>query len=230
MLERLTNGICRRAFSSPEAFAYEMTIAPALAALVTPVIRAGIRGDAILDVGCGGGLVATSIASDVLRADVRRADARRTVVGVDPSLSQVRRMARRGRRDPRVWPVRARAEGLPFEEDTFDSVFSSCAWKHWPDPASGLAECVRVTRPGGVLLVIEIDGASSTEEFRRFAREARIPLGLREAYVRFAMRTVVGVAPDVATLARSFGDLGVGLPTVTRVGELPFLVATTTVL
>ncbi|HEY5024114.1 MAG TPA: class I SAM-dependent methyltransferase [Acidimicrobiales bacterium] len=197
-----------------------MTIAPALARLITPVIQAGVGGDSILDVGSGGGLVATSIALGD----------RRTVVGIDPSGSQVRRMWRQARHDPQVWPVRGRAESLPFGEDSFDSVYSSCAWKHWPDPAVGLAECVRVTRPGGALLVIEIDGASTIEEFRRFAREARIPFGLRDAYVRFAMRTVVGVAPDLTALTKSFEGLSVCLPVVTRMGELPFLVASTIVL
>ena len=43
--------------------------------------------------------------------------------------------------------VQAGGEDLPFGSDTFDSLSSSCTWKHWPDPARGVSECVRVTRP-----------------------------------------------------------------------------------
>jgi SAM-dependent methyltransferase len=219
-LQRVTNGICRRSFSSPEAVAYEMTIAPALAKVVGPVVHELVTGSPILDVGCGGGRLAISVAERLSAA----------VVGLDPSLSQVRRLSRRRRNVPGVEPVRARVEDLPFGESVFDSVFSSCAWKHWPDPVLGLAECVRVTRPGGVLVVVEIDGSSSAEEFRRFAYASRVPVGLREAYVRFAMRTVVGVAPDSETLAHSFAGLNVRPPTVSRIADLPFLVAATTTL
>ncbi len=203
----------------PEAFAYELAIAPALADAVGAELRSHVEGHQVLDVGCGGGRIACSMA----------ATGPASVLGVDPSLSQVRRFARRRRKGLSTWPVQARAEHLPFRDHSFDSVFSSCAWKLWPEPARGVAECVRVTRPGGRLVIIEIDGTSTAEEFRRFARSSRIPFGLKEAYVRFAMRTVVGVAPDGAALADSFAGLGTEAPTVARVGELPFLIAVATV-
>jgi hypothetical protein len=46
----LADSICRRAFSSPEVIAYELTIAPALARVVVPEIRARFRAGKILDV------------------------------------------------------------------------------------------------------------------------------------------------------------------------------------
>jgi ubiquinone/menaquinone biosynthesis C-methylase UbiE len=220
LLGRMADGVCRRAFSAPEAFAYETTIAPAVARVVGPAIRSRVSARRALDVGCGGGLIATSIASD--RAG--------TVLGVDPSASQVRRFTRRTSACSRIWAITARAEALPFGDDEFDAVYSSCAWKHWPDPRLSLAECVRVARAGGGLVIVEIDGASTETEFRQFARTSRVPPGLRNAYVRFAMRTVVGVAPDASALARSFDGLAVTLPTIERIGTLPFLMAATTVL
>ena len=74
-------------------------------------------------------------------------------------------------------------------------------------------------------MIIEIDGSSSRSTFERFARETRFPPGLRNAYVRFAMRTVVGVAPNAQELARSFENLGLNLSDVKRIGDSPFLLA-----
>jgi SAM-dependent methyltransferase len=40
---------------------------------------------------------------------------------------------------------------LPFDDESFDVVFSSCAFEHFPDMDRALAECHRVLRPGGAL-------------------------------------------------------------------------------
>jgi SAM-dependent methyltransferase len=215
ILEALAEGVCRRAFSSPEAFLYEVTIARALAKVVEPLIEERLTGDRCLDVGSGGGLIAHAISQS----------GRREVVGIDPSDAQVRRFARRNRNDASTAVIQARGEDLPFGSDTFDSLYSSCTWKHWPDPARGVAECVRVTRPGGPIVIIEIDGASDAETFRQFAYSSQVPFGLRNAYVRFALRTVVGVAPDQTALADSFATVSVHDLTITKLDNLPFLAA-----
>jgi len=48
-------------------------------------------------------------------------------------------------------------EHLPYEDKTFDLVFAICVLHHVPPPRweSFIAELARVTRPGGVLAVIE---------------------------------------------------------------------------
>ncbi|MHB8218701.1 MAG: class I SAM-dependent methyltransferase [Acidimicrobiales bacterium] len=83
-LGRISSAVCRRAFSSPEAMAYELTIAQALAEVVMPAIEPFIAGTLVLDVGCGGGRVATSLAVALPVS----------VAGVDPSASQIHRLAR----------------------------------------------------------------------------------------------------------------------------------------
>jgi SAM-dependent methyltransferase len=213
LANRVADGVCRRAFSSPEAIAYELTIAPALAAALVPTIRSVLQRGRVADIGCGGGQIAKHLAHAGL-----------TVFGIDPSHSQVHRFSRTA--GSHTWPIRARAEALPFPRGTFDSLYSSCAWKHWPTPEFGTSECVRVTKSGGSITVIEIDGGASAEEFWTFARTSRIPFGLRRAYLRFAMRTVVGVAPTRPELASSFEGLPISGLNVIRLQELPFLVAT----
>jgi ubiquinone/menaquinone biosynthesis C-methylase UbiE len=205
--QRFTSSVCRRAFSSPEALGYEVLISPAVLRVVAPQIAPQVVARQVLDVGCGAGELGRYLRKD------RGAE----VVGVDPSTAQSRRAGRSG-----GVAVRATAGGLPFRAASFDTVVSSCAIKHWPDPIEGLGECARVLRPGGRLVLVEIDGEGSIAEVRRFARTTRVPPGLRDAYVRFAMRTVVGVAPSGHQLHQWLATV---FPTVelTKVDGWPFL-------
>ncbi len=42
------------------------------------------------------------------------------------------------------------ADKLPYENESFDKLFSVNVFHFWPDPARELAECRRVLKPGGV--------------------------------------------------------------------------------
>ena len=46
------------------------------------------------------------------------------------------------------------AEALPFGDDAFDRYVSAGSIEYWPDPQRGISEAYRVTRAGGVALVI----------------------------------------------------------------------------
>jgi hypothetical protein len=73
----------------------------------------------------------------------------------------------------------------------------------------------------GAVVTVEIDGTSSPQELRNFADRSRVPVGLRAAYVRFAMRTVVGVVPNREQLAVAFAGLSVSGLTVSRLEDMP---------
>jgi hypothetical protein len=87
---------------------------------------------------------------------------------------------------------------------------------------------MRVLRPERRLLLIEISGDATAEDFQRFTDLTRVPLGLHTAYVRFAMRTIVAVAPRQAELERLLCDAGVRTPRTWKLDGLPFTVATAT--
>lgn len=94
----------------------------------------------VLDLGAGTGAV-----TRLLRARVSG-----TVVAAEPDA---RMRAVLVRRVPDVLTVGARAEALPFADDTFDAVAVSSAW-HWMDRALTVPEAARVLRHGGRLGVL----------------------------------------------------------------------------
>lgn len=95
-----------------------------------------------LDVGCGTGALAQRLAESGYRMS-----------GVDPSQGMLDVLAERA---PDVSAVRGSGTDLPFENDSFELVLSVATMHHIADPEAiraTLAEMVRVTRPGGQVLV-----------------------------------------------------------------------------
>ncbi len=107
-------------------------------------------GEQALDVGCGTGTLALDVA--------RRVGAAGRVVGVDPSQEQIARARSKAAR--RHAPVAFQIgviERLAFPDQTFDVVFSTLMMHHLPASLKqqGLAEIVRVLKPGGRLVVAD---------------------------------------------------------------------------
>ena len=71
--------------------------------------------------------------------------------------------------------VEGSALDLPFDAGRFDAVLSVASIEHWPDPARGLAECVRVLAPRGRLLVLEVDCGCRLDDARAFVQRTRVP-------------------------------------------------------
>ena len=112
-------------------------LADAVHAFVLP------RGDErALDVGTGAGALALALAPIV-----------REVVGVD-RVPELLALARE-RAPANVTFVEGDAEHLPFDDGSFDLAGTQRTLHHVPRPELVLAELVRVTRPGGRLLVVD---------------------------------------------------------------------------
>jgi ubiquinone/menaquinone biosynthesis C-methylase UbiE len=122
----------------------------------------------------------------------------------------------------------ATAEQLPFASCSFDAVVSSCTIKHWRDMTGGLVECARVLRPGGQLVIVEIDGGDDPGDLLRFAARARIPPGLRRLYPALARRTFVPHSPNRVALTEAMKNAGFDRVRDRRIESLPFLVACAT--
>jgi ubiquinone/menaquinone biosynthesis C-methylase UbiE len=107
-------------------------------------------GDVVLDVGCGSGDVAVGLVPLVHPGG--------RIVGVDASEAMVREARRRteGRGLPVAFEV-GDAQNLAFDDGTFDACRCERVLIHVPDAAGALGEMARVTRPGGRIIVVDID-------------------------------------------------------------------------
>ena len=108
-------------------------------------------GEKILDVGCGTGAV-------TLPAKVRVGKSGEAA-GIDPAPEMITVARQKASRagleiDFRVGVI----ESLPFPDGTFDAVTSSLMMHHLPENvrAKGMAEILRVLKPGGRLLIADM--------------------------------------------------------------------------
>ena len=166
-----------------------------------------LLGDArpVLDVGCGTGLDALALSA----------------TGVDRSRAMCDRARSRGA-DVAV----ADATMLPFAEASFAGVRADRVFQHLEDPEAGLAELVRVTRPGGRVviadpdqdtLLIAIPGAPDAlvAELRRLRRDVGYKHGTlaRRLPLLFADAGMRDITVDAFPLLLTNPDDAFGLPT-----------------
>lgn len=161
--------------------------------------QAGLRpGMRLLDVGTGTGLVA--------RAAIQVVGAARDVIGLDPN----RGMLTLARARVAGALLQGRAEALPFPGDRFDMVAMGYALRHVADLGVVFREYLRVLRPGGRLLMLEISRPRSRAALWaiRVYLERMIPLIARlgtgsleaERLMRYYWETIAECVPPETIL------------------------------
>ena len=109
-------------------------------------------GDMVLDVGCSLG--------DADKGLLMAYPTLRRVVGIDISEKRIQTCLAKWQADGSPTKLEFRladAQNLPFPDESFNRVFSVDTLEWLQDPAKALQEMLRVTRPGGVALVVHSD-------------------------------------------------------------------------
>ena len=128
----------------------------------------------IIDVGCGPGIVALELA---------RCRPKDFVSGMDVATRMLHRARRhaavRGRDRGHLTWIQADATQMPFKAESIDAVTGHSVFYLLTDPGAALAECLRVLRPGGQLLMMEPhDGSVQLRELLTTSRDPRFLLSV----------------------------------------------------
>ncbi|MGH3827323.1 MAG: methyltransferase domain-containing protein [Pseudonocardiaceae bacterium] len=110
---------------------------------------AALPGETILDVGCGPGFFAAELLGQVGSAG--------SVIGVDRSPRMLAAAALRCAGHPNITLHEADATSLPLEPASCDRALSVQVMEYVPDVGAALAELSRALRPGGRVLIWDID-------------------------------------------------------------------------
>lgn len=111
-----------------------------------------------LDVGCGEGRFCRMLAAHGVKT-----------TGLDPTPSLI---AAARERDPEGAYVEAGGEALPFADASFDLVVSYLSLIDIPEFELAIAEMARVLKPGGSLLVANLNGFNTAGAERGWLRDA----------------------------------------------------------
>ena len=106
-------------------------------------------GAKVADVGCGTG-EDTGILAQVVGPEGR-------ATGIDLSKAMVEEATRRHVDKPNANFLQASSDRLGLENDSLDAIRADRVLIHVPDPEATIAEFVRVTRPGGRVVISEPD-------------------------------------------------------------------------
>jgi demethylmenaquinone methyltransferase/2-methoxy-6-polyprenyl-1,4-benzoquinol methylase len=107
-----------------------------------------IPGARVLDVAAGTGLVSRELAARKL-VNVVSLDANEPMLRAGLPANEAAGLT------PRISPILARAEALPFPDASFDAVTFTYLLRYVDEPGAVVAELARVLRPGGTLASLE---------------------------------------------------------------------------
>lgn len=113
---------------------------------------AAVPGERILDLGCGPGFYCAELLEEVGPSG--------SIVGVDSSSAMLALAARRCEGQSNVAFSEADATSVPVEDASFDAALCVQVLEYVPDLPAGLAELHRALRPGGRVVIWDVDWAT----------------------------------------------------------------------
>ena len=77
------------------------------------------------------------------------------ITGIDFSTSMLKKARKKAGGKSNIHLMEMDAQAMTFEDNTFDTVITSCVFCSVPDPVQGLKEIRRVTKNGGKIIMLE---------------------------------------------------------------------------
>ena len=151
------------------------------------IARAQLAPDAVVaDVGTGTGFVIQGLAPYVVR-----------VYGFDQSPEMLAIAHRNLAAFDNVTLREAPGDALPLPAGSLDAIFGNMYLHHAPDPAAAIAELVRVLRPGGRLVLTDLD-AHDQAWMREAMADRWLGFGREEVRAWYAAAGLVDIDVDCA--------------------------------
>jgi arsenite methyltransferase len=118
----------------------------------TAIASAQLEGhETVADIGTGTGFMLAGLAPRVAQA-----------YGIDNSPQMLAVAGRNLARFDNVTLRQAEGTALPLDDQSVEAVFANMYLHHAPDPALAIREMVRILRPGGRLIVTDLDSHDHT--------------------------------------------------------------------
>lgn len=179
-------------------------------------------GDSVLDVGCGPGFYVLDLLDQVGDEGA--------VTGVDPSAAMLAIARRQVGERPNATLIEGQATQLPVGDAAFDRALSVQVFEYLPDVPAALAELMRVVRPGGRVVLWDIDWSTLSLHSTDAARTER----MLEAWDRHLANPVLPRTLAAELTRAGFTDVrreahvfeSAALDPETFGGALPAIVAT----
>lgn len=115
---------------------------------VRKIVKRNLRGNRILDIGTGSGLLAIEL-SKALKSETR-------ITGIDMSEDMLKIAQQNAAKSGLINKIEFKvspAADMPFPDGSFDIVISNASLHHWFDPQSVFNEIKRVTVKGGCCFI-----------------------------------------------------------------------------
>lgn len=160
--------IAEEGLTAEEYYRYSLTRAPSRHASRIAASLAASGASLALEIGCGAGLslahIAGHSAPDIF------------CVGCDVDMEMLRYAAKN--KSPRLAWIQNDDATLPFSDNSFDFVFSEGSLHHFSEPENVFSEMMRVLKPGGEALIMDINPESFFARAYRIFADAKSRLGI----------------------------------------------------